>query len=364
MSYILAFLGISALIVIHEFGHFAAAKLVGMRVERFALFFGPLALKRQVGETEYGIGIIPLGGYAKISGMSPEEDLPPEVVPRAYYNQPAWKRIFVVAAGPAINIVVAFVIAWFVLIGSTQGVVNHKGQPVLVVHSVQAGSAAAGVLKAGDEIVAINGVAANFTSLPAQISADRCPGAQASGCKAAKPVTFEVIRAKKRLTLTATPAYNAKDREMLVGFVFGQQQAPIDAVTGARLSGTWMWDVTSSTVSTLVRIFEPKERRQLHSIVGIYSYTQQSFAEGPSQAFQLIALISLALAIINLFPVLPLDGGHIFWTLVEKVRGRRVPLATIERASLVGIVLIVGLIAVGLTNDISSIVGKGLVLPK
>jgi regulator of sigma E protease len=125
-----------------------------------------------------------------------------------------------------------------------------------------------------------------------------------------------------------------------------------------------MWEVTSSTISTLARIFEPKERKQLHSIVGIAAYAQQSFATSPSDGLQLLALISLALAIINLLPILPLDGGHIFWTIVEKVRGRRVPLATIERASLVGIVLIVMLIAVGLSNDISSIVGKGLILPK
>src|SRR5579884_2509708 len=98
MSYFLAALGFAALIILHEAGHFLAAKAVGMRVERFSLFFGPMFVKRRVGETEYGIGVIPLGGYVKISGMNPEEELPADVAPRAYYNQPVWKRIVVILA--------------------------------------------------------------------------------------------------------------------------------------------------------------------------------------------------------------------------------------------------------------------------
>src|ERR1700756_3938699 len=108
MSYVLAFLGFVALIILHEFGHFAVAKAVGMRVERFSLFFGPLLVKFRRGETEYGIGPIPLGGYVRITGMSPHEEIPPEVLPRAYYNQPVWKRAVVILAGPAVNILIAF----------------------------------------------------------------------------------------------------------------------------------------------------------------------------------------------------------------------------------------------------------------
>ena len=87
MSYVLAFLGFAVLIFLHEAGHFVAAKAVGMRVERFSLFFGPMPIKRTWGETEYGIGVIPLGGYVRITGMNPNEELSPEIAPRAYYNQ-------------------------------------------------------------------------------------------------------------------------------------------------------------------------------------------------------------------------------------------------------------------------------------
>src|SRR5205807_3950379 len=97
---------------LHEFGHFATAKAVGMRVERFALFFPPLLVKVRRGETEYGIGVIPLGGYVKITGMNPNEDIPEDVLPRAYYRQAVWKRIVVILAGPLMNVILAFLMLW------------------------------------------------------------------------------------------------------------------------------------------------------------------------------------------------------------------------------------------------------------
>ena len=93
MSWLLAFLGFALLIILHELGHFAAAKKVGMRVERFSLFFPPLLVRRKRGETEYAIGAVPLGGYVKITGMNPAEEIAPEHAHRAYYRQPVWKRI-------------------------------------------------------------------------------------------------------------------------------------------------------------------------------------------------------------------------------------------------------------------------------
>src|SRR3954449_7809300 len=110
MSWVLAFLGFAMLVILHEAGHFFAAKAVGMRVERFALFFPPLIWKVKRGETEYGIGAIPLGGYVKISGMNPAEEIPEEHAHRAYYRQPVWKRIVVIAAGPLVNVIVALLI--------------------------------------------------------------------------------------------------------------------------------------------------------------------------------------------------------------------------------------------------------------
>lgn len=366
MSYVLAFLGIAALIFVHELGHFVAAKAVGMRVERFSLFFGPMIFKFRAGETEYGVGSIPLGGYAKISGMNPEEELPPDVAPRAYCNQPVWKRIVVVGAGPAVNLVVAFVIGWLILVLDGQYVYNQHNQPVVTstVDAVTVGSPAARALEPGDRLIAVDGVRGSETALRAVIEADHCAGTQVNGCTAARALRITVVRHGRDLTVSVAPRYDAGYKRMLLGISFAQQHVNVGALNAVGLSGTYVWQVASGTVSTLAKVFQSKERRQLHSVVGIYSYTAQSFSQGPSVALEFLALISLALAIINLFPLLPLDGGHIFWALVEKVRGRRVPLVVMERASLVGVVLIVMLVAVGLSNDLSALFGKGLILPK
>src|ERR1700716_2826414 len=121
MSWVLTILGVVALIVLHELGHFLAAKAVGMRVERFSLFFPPKLVGIRRGETEYMIGAIPAGGYVKITGMNPEEleDMEPEVAARAYCNQPPWKRIVVILAGPGMNLLIAFVIFWAILVSSS-----------------------------------------------------------------------------------------------------------------------------------------------------------------------------------------------------------------------------------------------------
>ena len=101
MTWVLVLLGFIVLVLVHELGHFAVAKAVGMRVEKFSLFFPPTLVSKKLGETEYAIGAIPAGGYVKISGMNPDEDLPDAVRTRAYYSQPVWKRIAVIVAGPA-----------------------------------------------------------------------------------------------------------------------------------------------------------------------------------------------------------------------------------------------------------------------
>jgi len=167
MSYLLAFAGFAALVILHEFGHFVAAKAVGMRVERFSLFFGPLLVKVRRGETEYGIGPIPLGGYVKITGMNPHEDIPPELTRRAYYRQPVWKRIVVISAGPAVNLLLAFVILFAIF--HWHGI----DKPTSRVATVTPGTPAAAVLHAGDVVLAVDGKTGPETAITAQIATFR-----------------------------------------------------------------------------------------------------------------------------------------------------------------------------------------------
>ena len=353
MSYLLAFLGFVMLIVLHEAGHFTAAKAVGMRVERFSLFFGPMLWSFRRGETEYGIAAIPLGGYVKITGMNPNEELPEEVVHRAYYNQKVWKRVVVILAGPGVNLLIAFLIVWLLFLVNGQSVASKR------VAVIQKSSPAATALRPGDQLVSVDGVSGTPDALRNQLATHRCPGEQVNGCLAATPAKIVVRRDGQLLTLSLTPRYSSADHRPLLGFTFGTTQQAVGPVHAASLTATGLWGITKLTVSTMARIFEPQERKQLSGVVGGYTVTQESFAHSTTRAFEVLALISLSLAIINLFPFLPLDGGHVFWAVAEKIRGKRIPFDVMERAGVVGFVLILLVFVIGLSNDIGRLAGTG-----
>jgi regulator of sigma E protease len=349
VSWVITFVGFAALIVLHELGHFTAAKAVGMRVERFALFFPPLIAKVRRGETEYGIGAIPLGGYVKISGMNPAEELPPEVARRAYYNQPVWKRIVVIGAGPAVNIVLAFVILWAVFLAR-----GELGSPASVAR-VEPGKPAAAVLKPGDQILAVDGRTPAGSDVNAQMDSIGKLIASHHGT----PVSLTIKRDGATKTVQATPFNDKALKKWRIGF---SQEASVHSVgpvaaSGAAVSG--MWSVTSETVSKIAQIFKPEERKQLGSVVGGAAATQKAFTYSATDALILLAIISLSLGVVNLFPFLPLDGGHIFWALAEKVRGRAIPFAVMERAGFIGFALVIGLFVIGFTNDIGRLTGDG-----
>jgi regulator of sigma E protease len=355
MSWVLTVAGFAALVVLHELGHFMAAKATGMRVERFFLFFPPKVVSVRRGETEYGVGAVPLGGFVKITGMNPDEDLPPEVAPRAYYAQPVWRRIVVIAAGPAMNLVIALVILFALALHQVE--LTHK------VGAVSSGSpAAAADLRPGDRIVAVDGVRGGFAKLRHQIASHHCAGKPRDGCRATTAAQVRVIRDGRPLTFRIHPEYETAggiDRNVL-GINWGTTLVPASPGDAASTATTDVWRVTSGTVGAIARLFEPEQRSKLSGIVGASDVTHQAFSYGARDALTLLAIISLSLAVINLFPFLPLDGGHIFWSLVEKLRGRPVSFDVIERASAVGFVLVMILFAIGLSNDISRLTGPGI----
>jgi len=357
----LAFAGFAALIILHEFGHFVAAKAVGMRVERFALFFPPLLWKVRRGETEYGVGAIPLGGYVRITGMNPNEELPPELEHRAYYNQAVWKRIVVIAAGPIMNVLIALLILWALF------VFQGEGKLVPNVDRVETGSPAAGQLLPGDRILAVDGKRGEIAELAEQIGTHRCAGgARVDGCRAATPARVTVLRNGEQVTLRIRPVYDADVKRARIGFSFDTttiRQGPVEAVGSAVDSS---WRVTEATVSALTRlVYDSRAREEVSGVVGSYETTRQVIkTSGLVDAMTILAVISLSLAIVNLFPFLPLDGGHIFWALAEKLRGRKIPFSVMERASVVGFLLVIMLFAIGLTNDIDRLRGEGFLTPR
>jgi regulator of sigma E protease len=353
VSWILAFLGFAVLIILHEAGHFAAAKKVGMRVERFSLFFPPLIARRQVGETEYAVGAVPLGGYVKITGMNPHEELAPEVAHRAYYRQPVWKRIVVIGAGPLVNIVLAFLILWVLFM------VADRTEPTAVVESVSRGMPAATVLQPCDRLVAVDGTRGGPEDLREAISSHGCKDNR-QGCSAQTPAVITFVRDGVEKTASVRPRYDAQLGRPILGFTFGSRPVPHSGpVQAGGESLSEMWYFTSATVSTIAQLFKAEKRDQVSGVVGNYEGVRQQVEVSATRAFYLLAVISLSLGVINLFPFLPLDGGHIFWAVAEKVRGRAIPFWVMERAGFVGFALVLVLFMIGFTNDIGRLTGEG-----
>ncbi|MHB9053201.1 MAG: M50 family metallopeptidase [Thermoleophilia bacterium] len=345
----IAILGIGLLILIHEFGHFITAKAFGMRAEKFYIGFPPAAVKKQVGETEYGIGFIPLGGYVKISGMTREEDLPEDVVPRAYYSKPVWQRIIVISAGAAMNLLLAavlfFAFYW-------HGVPEY--QPTTSISQVQADSGAqqAGV-QAGDKLLAINGVSSDDAkALRNELRSH--PG---------QTVTLLIERDGQQMTLQANVGVNESTGEGLLGVLFDAQlvgnhslpvtEAAVDALSDVKF-------ITGEVFIAIKNLFISQQSRQeLSSPIGIVAISSQTIDLGWGVYLRVLGFISLQLAIFNLLPLLPLDGGHVLFNIIEKIKGSPIKREVFERVSVVGLMLFGMLFLFGLVNDIQRLLGPG-----
>ncbi|HZO05368.1 MAG TPA: site-2 protease family protein [Solirubrobacterales bacterium] len=360
MNWLLIFLGFAVLIILHEAGHFFAAKATGMRVEKFFLFFGPKLWSVRRGETEYGVAAIPLGGYVKITGMNPEEEIPPEVEDRAYYRQPVWKRIVVIGAGPAVNIVLAFAILFTVYWA------NGDQQLAQKVGTVIPDSPAAQTLQPGDRVLAVDGNAYPGVSTERRlerfgeaVASHECAGKQVDGCTAATPVALRIERDGEVQTILVKPEYDAAAKRSLVGFRYGSNTIEVGPGEAADEAVTAVWKVATGTFEVFGRLFEQEQREKVSGIVGVSDVANQTLDESATNSLLLLALVSLSLGLINLLPILPLDGGHIFWSLVEKVRGRPVSLRVMEKASVIGFALVLMLFVLGLSNDLGRI-GDGI----
>jgi regulator of sigma E protease len=355
VSWLLAFVGFALLVILHELGHFWAAKAVGMRVEKFSLFFPPTLASVKRGETEYAIGAIPAGGYVKISGMNPSEDLPDEVRTRAYYSQPVWKRIVVISAGPAMNLLLAFLLLFifFWAVGPETGTRN--------VDAIEKGYPAAGVLQPGDRLVAVDGERGTPLQLSQRIASHECAEQPPTeGCKASEPASVTVVRDGERRTFELTPIYDPVAERTRLGFAYAPgPRETLPFGDAADTTADQFWFITKATLELPARLIDPEQRKEISGVVGSYETTRQTILNDLQEVIGILAIISLSLAIVNLFPFLPLDGGHIFWAIVEKIRRKPVPFSVMERAGVVGFMLVILIFLVGLSNDIDRLSGEG-----
>jgi regulator of sigma E protease len=351
VPYVLAAIGFMLLIALHELGHMVAAKANDMRVERYAVFFPPFIARKRWGETEYALGVIPLGGYAKITGMNPEEKLPPDVAPRGYYNKPVWRRVVVILAGPGVNLLLAFLLLFGLAFGAAK-LTSRVGE-------ILPGSPAESALRPGDRVISIDGRRGDQLDFQRQISSHRCPGTPRDGCRARTPAVLRVERAGRVVTVRVRPRYDAEVKRTRIGFTYANEPLDPGPIEAADAAVTLMWGVTTATVEAIARVFDPEKRKELSGVVGSYEVTRQAFTFSIRDALTVLAVISLSLAVINLFPFLPLDGGHVLLGVLEKVTGRRTSWRVVQQFSAVGFILVFFLFFIGLSNDIGRLTGGG-----
>jgi len=400
----IAILGLGVLILVHEAGHFFTARAVGMSPRRFYVGFPPPLVKKVHNGIEYGIGAIPLGGYVKIPGMhrpapsdldlhfaqvvqqAPKLVHPVESVkrplaagklveagraldglesaleeaeltssaersatrairelrdglaPDAYWRQATWRRVAVIFAGPATNLVLA--VCLFAALFMFGG-----GKATTTIDSVLPGAPAERVgLRSGDRILAIDGRPVTPSRIPDEIAGSE-----------GRPLTLTVRRGGREVFLGPVRPRREEDDSYRLGFVLrGEGLSPPDA-TWRSVETTGI--VTREIGKSLGRLVRGSCREDVSSPVGIVQGSSNALDAGVETFLWVMGLISLSLALLNLLPLLPLDGGHIMFSLIEALRGRAVGREVYERVSAIGIAFVIILFVIGLSNDIGRLGG-------
>jgi regulator of sigma E protease len=333
LAILLTVVGLGLLIAAHEAGHLLLARLMGMRVEVFSLGFGPRLFGFKRGETEYRISALPLGGYCKIAGFTPDD--PAAQDPNdtgSYMNKPAWRRALVIAAGPAVNYLVAFAI--IALLYLTHGFVDLTTRRIEV---IPGGPAAAAGLQTGDEVVAIDGVpVSSFSDLQRELH------------KAAAPERrIEVLRGGHRVTLPIRPDGGRisvrQDRVLM--------RAPLlEALPRAARD---VWALNSATLGALFDAVRGRGGASLAGPIGIVKQASSEVKRGLADFATVLANISVGLAVFNFLPVPALDGGRLVFLGIELVTRRKVNPRAETLVHVAGLLLLLALVlAVTLFGDL------------
>ncbi len=400
MSFFIAIVGLGLLVLVHEAGHFFASLAVGLRPRRFYLGFPPAVVKVKRRGIEYGVGAVPLGGFVSIPGMHrpiphdaerrfsravseapslappydrlrraldtedataslaaldeleaglQESRLSPEAAasagrgltelrdslgPDAYWKAATWRRLIAIAAGPLANVLLAIVLLTILFM-------TGSVKPSRTVESVVPNSPAqhAG-LRAGDHIVAIDGSPVNGEEIGERILASK-----------GRPLVLTVVRDDRRFDLPPARPNEESTGVYRLGIVRkGVGVGPVDAF-GRSLK--WTGIITREMGVALGHLVTGEGRKDVASPIGIVQGSADAVRHGTSDYLWVLSLISLSLALLNLLPLLPLDGGHVLFTIIEGARGRLVRREIYERVSAVGLVLVVLLFFIGLSNDIA-----------
>jgi regulator of sigma E protease len=340
-----AIIGLGLLIVFHEFGHFLLAKLCGVGVLTFSVGFGPKLWVKKKGETEYALSAFPLGGYVKMVGEDPDEEVRPQDVEKSFAHKSLLQRIAIVVAGPGFNLLLALFLLMIVF--------TFYGVPVMStqVSGVEKGSPAerAGLAK-GDRIVAIDGK-------PVKEWDELSQTIKASG---GKPLNLQISRGGETVSLTVQPiqkegrtVFGERKDDWIIGI--GSQVSIEKGNPGLAVVRAFYqtYDYSKLTLLALFKMISGDvSPRNIGGPILIAQMAGQQAQEGLGSFLAFLAVLSINLGVLNLLPVPVLDGGHLLFFLVEAVIRKPVSVKYREMAQQVGICLLALLMIYAFYNDI------------
>ncbi|WP_249030678.1 RIP metalloprotease RseP [Sporomusa acidovorans] len=325
------------LILFHELGHFITAKSVGMRVDEFAIGFGPKLISKKIGETDYSIRIIPLGGFNKIAGMDPGE----EQDERSFSAKPIWARMLVIIAGSAMNFVLPIILLFIVFVSA--GIDTPSNQPIIGNVFPDKPAAVAGLLP-GDRITAVNGKSIDswrqFVSV-IQVNA---------GTK----LTITFARgAETGKTSVLTPEYEEKGKRGIIGVTPQIDKYQPGILESASLAVKQTITVAQVMLVGIGEMVTGKTAADVAGPIGVAQMAGEVAQLGIIPLLQFAAFLSINLGLINLLPVPVLDGGHVVTLAVEGIRGKPLSNSQMQFIQMIGFALLMLLFVVATFKDIA-----------
>ena len=322
------------LIIPHEWGHMMVARLCGVKIKEFSVGMGPLLLKKQKGDTQYSVRLLPLGGYCAMEGEEETIDSP-----TSYSSKSNPQKIAILLAGVTMNVIIAVLAVTVSLCLS--GVVTNS------LDSVVAGSPAeAAGLRAGDTIIAINGEKTNTW--------DKVVEGISSG-KEGETLEITYRRGDETGTASVTPEYNEETGSYMIGIAAATTKNFWKCVS---LGPSTTWELNKSMIQGFMMLFSGRvSRNDIAGPVGLVKIVNTAADYGIAPYLMLLAIVSLNLAIFNLIPIPGLDGGKIFFILLKIISGGRINDDMEYKATVIGMAVLLTLFALITLNDVMNLFG-------